>query len=124
MNKHSNSGNFLLLALLSTFLLSGCGAFNKIAGSGDEEELTSRDSIYFVQAGAFHNDDYAHERAKELSRKFTYRIEITENKNLHRIRLGPFDEKPKAKECKNVLIKEGYEDAFMFARRDTTVQQE
>lgn len=124
MKKHFNPGNILLLLILSVSLLSGCDAVKKITGGGEEEKLTRLDSVYYVQAGAFHNQDYAHERAKELSRKFTYRIEITEKENLNIIKLGPFDEKSKARECKNVLIKEGYGDAFINARMDSVVKQE
>jgi hypothetical protein len=126
MNKQFNLGNLMLLAIFSVFVLPGCNTFNKIIGSIDQQEEapSAEDSIYYVQAGAFHNQDYAHERAKELSRKFTYLIEITEADNLHRIRLGPFEEKSKARECKNVLIQEEYEDAFIFARLKTPVKQE
>ena len=126
MRKQFSSGNVVLLIILSLWLLSGCSAMKKITGGDDqkEEKLTRIDSVYYVQAGAFHNQDYAHERAKELSRKFTYRIEITEKENLNIIKLGPFDEKSKARECKNVLIKEGYGDAFINARMDSAVKQE
>lgn len=118
MKKRFNLGNILVLAILSVILLSGCGAMEKIAGN-NEGGGTPQDSIYYVQAGAFHNQDYSQERAKKLSKKFSYRLEITEDDNLYRIRLGPFDIKPEALECKNVLIKEGYDDAFINARLDT-----
>lgn len=123
MKKCFNLGNILVLTILSALLLSGCGAMEKIAGNG-EEDHTPEDSIYYVQAGAFHNQDYSHERAKELSKKFSYRIEITEEDNLYRIRLGPFEKKPEALECKNVLIKEGYDDSFINARLDTPEKRE
>lgn len=122
MKKCFNLGNILILSMLSAILLSGCGAMKKTAD--EDGKLAREDSIYYVQAGAFHNQDYSHERAKELSRKFTYRIEITEEDNLYRIRLGPFDEKPEALKCKNVLIREGYDDAFINARLDTPEKRE
>lgn len=122
MKKCFNLINILVLVILYAVLFSGCGAMKKTAGEG--EELTPEDSIYYVQAGAFHNQDYSHERAKELSRKFSYRIEITEEDNLYRIRLGPFEKKPEALECKNVLIREGYDDAFINARLDTPEKRE
>ncbi|MCF8336120.1 MAG: SPOR domain-containing protein [Bacteroidales bacterium] len=124
MKKRFNLGNVLLLTILSLFIFLGCSSTEKASGDQEagnkEEEVTREDTTYYVQAGAFHNQDYAHVRAKELSRKFAYQIEITREDNLYRIKLGPFKEKPKARECRRVLIKEGYEDAFI----NTPSQQE
>ena len=124
MKKHVSSGNIVLLIILAIWMLSGCDAMKKITGGEQEEKLTRMASVYYVQAGAFHNQDYAHERAKELSRKFSYRIEITQKDNLHIIRMGPFDKKPEARQCKNDVIGRGYDDAFIDARLNSKARKE
>jgi cell division protein FtsN len=115
MKKHFNPANVLLLAVFWIFVFSGCETIKNITGNNndDKTDTLQQDTIYYVQAGAFHNQNYAQKRAVSLSKKLNYRLEITIEDNLYRIILGPFTGKADARRCKQAVIREGYEDAFI-----------
>ena len=73
---------------------------------------------YFVQTGAYASDDDAEsQRGKLALQGFAARISEREQsgRTVHRVRLGPFDEKGEADSTKEKLVAAGFEAALVRA---------